>query len=99
MTVMVMERFIEERELGLNKNEAMHASLESIGKAVLASGLTTVGGFAVLLFSDFVILKDFGVMTVVNISLALASTFVVLPPLVVMFDRWIVKKEKGELKC
>ena len=99
MTVMVMERFIEERELGLNKNEAMQASLESIGKAVLASGLTTVGGFSVLLFSDFVILKDFGVMTVVNISLALASTFVVLPPLVVMLDRWIVKKEKGELKC
>lgn len=93
MTIMVMERYLEEREIGLTKIDAMSLSIQKIGKAVLASGLTTIGGFAVLLFSDFVILQDFGFMTVINISLALLSTFIVLPPLIVLFDRFLVKKE------
>lgn len=93
MTIMVMERYLEEREAGLDKQDAMTLAIQKIGKAVLASGLTTIGGFAVLLFSDFIILQDFGFMTVINISLALLSTFVVLPPLIVIFDRFLVKKE------
>ena len=93
MTIMVMERYLEEREIGLTKIDAMSLSIQKIGKAVLASGLTTIGGFAVLLFSDFVILQDFGFMTVINISLALLSTFIVLPPLIVLFDRFLVNKE------
>lgn len=94
MTIMVMERYLEERKLGLDKHEAMSLAIQKIGKAVLASGLTTIGGFSVLLFSDFVILQDFGFMTVINISLALLSTFIVLPPLIVLFDRLLIKKEK-----
>lgn len=93
MTVMVMERYIEERNLGEAKIEAMITSVTMIGKAIIASGLTTVGGFAVLLFSEFIILKDFGFMTVINISLALLSTFIVLPPLILLFDRWMIKQK------
>ena len=96
MTVMLMERYVEERHAGLAKIEAMIVSVTKIGKAIVASGLTTVGGFAVLLFSDFMILKDFGFMTVINISLALLSTFIVLPPLIVLFDRFLVKIVKRE---
>lgn len=96
MTIMVMERYLEEREIGLTKQDAMSLSIQKIGKAVLASGLTTIGGFAVLLFSDFVILQDFGFMTVINISLALISTFIVLPPLIVLFDRFLINKEVRE---
>nr|AHH81857.1 hypothetical protein [uncultured bacterium pAB4] len=96
MTIMVMERYLEEREIGLTKQDAMSLSIQKIGKAVLASGLTTIGGFAVLLFSDFVILQDFGFMTVINVSLALLSTFIVLPPLIVLFDRFLINKEVRE---
>jgi hydrophobe/amphiphile efflux-3 (HAE3) family protein len=96
MTVMLMERYIEERQKGLTKIDAMVVSVTMIGKAIVASGLTTVGGFAVLLFSSFVILKDFGFMTVINVSLALASTFILLPPLIVLVDRVIIGKAKKE---
>lgn len=99
MTVMLMERYVEERHAGLPKIEAMVVSVTMIGKAIVASGLTTVGGFAVLLFSNFVILKDFGFMTVINISLALLSTFIILPPLIVLVDRAIVKKTRKERKA
>jgi len=99
MTVMLMERYVEERHAGLPKIEAMVVSVTMIGKAIVASGLTTVGGFAVLLFSNFMILKDFGFMTVINISLALLSTFIILPPLIVLVDRAIVKKTRKEKKA
>ena len=99
MTVMLMERYVEERHAGLAKIEAMVVSVTMIGKAIVASGLTTVGGFAVLLFSNFMILKDFGFMTVINISLALASTFIILPPLIVLVDKALIKKTRKEKKA
>lgn len=93
MTIMMMERYLEDRQMGKSKIDAIQQSVAQIGKAILASGLTTIGGFSVLLFSSFAILKDFGLMTMVNISLALISTFVILPPLLYLFDGFVVKKE------
>ena len=97
MTVMLMERYIEERKIGKDKSDAIIHSTIMIGKAIVASGLTTVGGFSVLMLSEFVILKDFGLMTVINISLALLSTFIILPPILSICDRFLLsKKEKEE---
>ena len=97
MTIMLLERYLEERNLGKEKNEAMSITIKRIGKATVASGLTTAGGFSVLMLSKFVILKDFGLMTVINISLALMSTFVILPALIWILDGFIVdKKAKKE---
>ena len=90
MTIMLLERYVEERNLGKEKEEAMSITIKNIGKATVASGLTTVGGFSVLMTSKFVILKDFGLMTVINISLALIATFVILPALIWVLDRFIV---------
>ena len=93
MTIMLMERYLEDRQNGKSKIDAIQQSVAKIGKAILASGLTTIGGFSVLLFSSFAILQDFGLMTMVNISLALLSTFVVLPPLLYIFDGLLIKKQ------
>lgn len=94
MTIMLLERYLEERNLGKEKREALFTTIKYIGKATLASGLTTVGGFSVLMTSKFVILKDFGLMTVINISLAIMATFIILPALIWIFDRFIVKGKK-----
>ncbi|NLB20071.1 MAG: RND family transporter, partial [Clostridium sp.] len=96
MTIMLLERYIEERALGKDKMEAILKTVTKIGKATLASGLTTIGGFSVLMASQFEILKDFGLMTVINISLALISTFIILPIIIVALDRFIVKEKKVE---
>ena len=94
MTVMLMERYMEERESGKEKLESMLITVRMIGKAIVASGLTTIGGFSVLMASEFVILKDFGLMTVINISLALFCTFIILPPIVILADRFILGEKK-----
>lgn len=88
-TVLVMERFYEEREKGYQGQEAIQTTNKSIGKAIFASALTTIGGFSALLVSDFVILNNFGMMTLINISLALFSTFVVMPPILITLDRFV----------
>lgn len=93
MTIMLLERYLEERNQGRDKEDAMSTTMKKIGKATVASGLTTVGGFSVLMLSKFVILKDFGLMTVINISLALMSTFVILPAILWILDRFIVEEK------
>lgn len=91
-TLMVLERYVEERENGKNKADALDITISRIGKATLSTEFTTMGGFAVLMFSNFVILKDFGVMTVINVTLVMISTFVVLPAVIWIFDRFIIKE-------
>lgn len=99
MTVMLLERYLEERKSGKDKLESMIMTVTRIGKAIVASGLTTVGGFSVLMASQFIILRDFGLMTVINITLALLSTFVILPPIIILLDRFILsKKEKQNIQ-
>ena len=94
MTVMILERYLEERKSGKDKLESMIITVTKIGKAIVASGLTTVGGFSVLIASQFIILRNFGLMTVINITLALLSTFVVLPPIIILLDRFILNKKE-----
>ena len=94
MTVMMMERYLEERKNRLPRMDALSYTTSKIGKAILASGLTTMGGFSVLIFSSFVILKDFGIMTMINIALAIVATFMIMPPLLYILDPLLIKKEK-----
>lgn len=92
-TVLVMERFYEERKKGLQGSDAIKITNKSIGKAIFASALTTIGGFSALLASDFVILNNFGMMTLINISFALFSTIIVMPPIMIILDRFVKIKQ------
>lgn len=88
-TVLVMERFYEERKKGYRGIDAIQTTNKNIGKAIFVSALTTIGGFSALLASDFVILNNFGAMTLINISLALFSTIIVMPPILIILDRFV----------
>ena len=93
-TILIMERFYEERRKGKVRQEAVMIAVQKIGKAIIASGLTVIGGFSALIISDFVILSNFGVMTVINMTLCLVSTLIVLPPILVMLDRLVKTKQQ-----
>jgi len=91
-TILIMERFYEERRKGTERTQAVVVAVQKIGKAILASGLTVIGGFSALIISDFVILSNFGIMTVINMALCLISTLIVLPPTLVLLDRLVKTK-------
>ncbi|WP_410508476.1 RND family transporter [Methanosarcina hadiensis] len=93
--ILMMERYFEEKEKGLHPMEAIRMASSKIGSAIVASGATTVFGFMALLASPFPMISDFGMVTVIDIVLALLATFVVFPPLMVLLDTWRDKR-KGD---
>ena len=52
----------EEREAGLSSSDALSTTYASTGAAVLASGVTAIAGFAVLIASDIAMLRNFGLV-------------------------------------
>jgi len=87
-TILMMMRYQEERDKGASPTVAMTIAMTKIGRAVITSGLTVVGGFGALLFArDFPILTDFGAVTMINVFFALVSSLVVLPTIIVALDQ------------
>jgi hydrophobe/amphiphile efflux-3 (HAE3) family protein len=83
---LIMARYLEERNRGLTPEEASTMAGMRTGKAFVTSALTTVGGFLVLTFSALPLLRDFGAIVSLNISVALLSALVVQPPLMLWTD-------------
>jgi hydrophobe/amphiphile efflux-3 (HAE3) family protein len=77
--VILAGRFHEERRSGRGAEEALRRAYGRTGAAVLASGVTAIAGFAVLVASDIQMLRDFGFVTVIDLAVALAGVMVVLP--------------------
>ena len=99
-TILLMMRYYEERGNGEEPFIAMVTAMTKIGRAIVASGLTVIGGFGALLIArDFPILVDFGVVTMINVTFALISTLFVLPPLIVWIDSWQSRKELKALRA
>ncbi|MFC2010121.1 RND family transporter [Chloroflexota bacterium] len=90
--VLLMGRYDEEKRAGLSPREAMITALSKIGRAIVTTAMTTVGGFGVLIASDFVMIRDFGIATVLGVFLCLVMTITVMPGLIVWLDEWRVKR-------
>jgi predicted RND superfamily exporter protein len=78
-SVILAGRFHEERGGGRSVAEALRAAYARTGAAVLASGITATAGFAVLIASEVGMLRDFGLVTVVDLAVALLGVMVALP--------------------
>jgi predicted RND superfamily exporter protein len=78
-SVILAARFREERGAGLGASEAIRAAYARTGPAVLASAVTVIAGFAVLIVSDVSMLRDFGFVTVIDLAVALLGVIVALP--------------------
>ncbi len=87
-TILMLERYFEERNKGLEPLDAMETAALRIGPAILASGFTVIFGFSALVASSFPMLRGFGIVTVIAVAFSLFSTIVVLPPIMVNLDRW-----------
>lgn len=86
-SVLLCARFREERDAGLGVEEALARTYRSTGAAVLASGVTALAGFAVLIASDIAMLRDFGLVTVLNLAVSLVGVLAVLPAVLVLAER------------
>jgi uncharacterized protein len=82
-SVLLSARYRQERDAGASPARALETTYASTGAAVLASGATAIAGFAALAASDIRMLRDFGILTVVDLSVSLIGVMIVLPAAIV----------------
>lgn len=85
-SVILAARFREERAGGLGTPEAIRSAYARTGPAVLASAVTVIAGFAVLIVSNVPVLRDFGFVTVIDLAVALLGVMIALPAALVWME-------------
>ncbi len=86
-SVLLSERYRQERAAGDDPGAALARTYRSTGAAVLASGVTAIAGFGVLVFSDVTMLRDFGFVTLIDLSVSLAGVLLVLPAVLALSEQ------------
>ncbi|HET6570083.1 MAG TPA: MMPL family transporter [Solirubrobacterales bacterium] len=86
-SVILAARFRQERAAGRDLDAALEATYSRTGAAVLASGATAIAGFAVLIASDVGMLREFGLVTVVDLTVALLGVVIALPAVLAWSER------------
>ena len=86
-SVLLSERYRQERLLGLDAIEALRRTYARTGAAVAASGVTATAGFGVLVLSDIRMLRDFGLVTLIDLTVSLVGVLVALPAALMLAER------------
>jgi uncharacterized membrane protein YdfJ with MMPL/SSD domain len=86
-SVLISARYRDERSAGLPAVVAIERAYVSTGAAVRASGITAIAGFAVLIASDIAMLRQFGISTVIDLTVALLGVLLVLPAALVFAEQ------------
>jgi hypothetical protein len=86
-SVLLAERFRQERAAGHELAVALARTYRSTGAAVIASGVTAIAGFGVLVISDINMLRDFGLVTLIDLTVSLGGVLLVLPAVLALSER------------
>ena len=87
-TILIMERCDEELANGLPLLDAIQVSVQKIGTAITVSGMTTVFGFAALMLSEFNIVANFGITTVITVMFSLTGAILIMPAVISLVYRY-----------
>ena len=90
--VILLNRYKEERQ----RFEAREACIVSLSKAIpeiSGSSLTTMGGLIAMLFMQFGIGKDMGIVLIKAIILSLLSVFLLMPGIIMLFSGLMEKTQ------
>jgi len=77
-SVLLSERHRQELLAGHSTIEALRRAYRRTGAAVAASGVTAIAGFGVLALSDIRMLRDFGLVTLIDLTVSLLGVLIVL---------------------
>ncbi|WP_054735430.1 MMPL family transporter [Secundilactobacillus similis] len=86
-TILVLERYSEERRRGTDVPVAIENAIGSVGQAITVSGLTVMGGFSTLMFGGFPVLQSFGLITVLDTGYSLLMTLTIMPAVIYLFRK------------
>lgn len=96
-SIILMNRYRQEKSNYPDKLEAMKHALANSFSSVAGSAFTTIVGLLMLVFMQFKIGFDIGVVLAKGVFISMMCVFTVLPALILMFDKVITKTSKREL--
>ena len=96
-SIILLNRYTQEKGKGFDNPSAMKAAIAAAFPAVTGSSLTTFAGLACLAFMRFRLGADMGFALAKGVIVSLVCIFTVLPSLILMSDKWIVKTRKKAL--
>ncbi len=83
-------RYAEERARGHSAVDAVEHTFMSTAQAITIGALSTAAALYVIVFADFKGFSEFGFIAGTGVLLALVSMTVVMPALLVLFEKWRV---------
>jgi len=82
--VHILERYIEALRNGHTKSRALAISYHEVGLATFLTSLTTAIGFATLMTSGILPIREFGLYTATGVFLAFALSFTLFPAVLLL---------------
>ena len=87
-TVHFLSKYLRaRREKGFTAEEAVRYAFRNVGMAMFTTSVVLVVGFMVLSLSSFELNAGMGLLTAIVIAFALLADFLLLPPLLMLFDK------------
>ena len=98
-SIILMNRYRQELATGdaVDRVEAMRRALAKASPSVLSSALTTMAGLLMLCFMKFRIGMDLGIVLAKGVLCSVVCLYMVLPSLVLLFDKAIGRTHKRVL--
>ncbi len=94
-TIHITHRYEEDRARFASENDAMRSTMTHTGGALAGSAFTTVAGFGILVTSSLKPFQQLGLVTGYAIGGALVAAVLVLPSLLILWDRWHRRRGDG----
>ncbi len=85
-SIFLLHTFMREKEKEPDKEKAMENSIRKAALSVLSSGMTTFVGFMALLFMQFLIGRDIGIVLGKSIVCSIVTVMFLMPALILRFD-------------
>jgi hypothetical protein len=96
-SLFLFHRYEEMREKEKDKETAMTRAMTESFKPVISSGLTEILGFGALVFMDYGIGQDMGIVLVKGVIISLVSVFLLLPSVTLLGDKLVHKTAHSSL--
>lgn len=90
-SIFLMHTYYEERRTGKDPKEALIAAMPKTLKSIMASALTTIGGFVALFFMTYGMGYDLGFVLAKGVLLSLLAV-VFVQPILILFCRKLIDK-------
>ena len=96
-SIFLYRRYEEERLHYDDKRDAMAQAIIAAFRSLSGSSLTTIAGFLALCFMQLTLGRDIGIVMAKGVVLGVATVILVLPSLVLIFDKQIDKHKHKTL--